>query len=376
MRILSYEYRDLRPARWKFPKVDLGTLNLIVGDSGAGKTRFLNTLFNLGRNVAGKRNHLLAGNWKIRLEQNGNIYRWEVRIDPKQTGNPVVRKELLVNEFDQETPIVKRDGTKFLFNGASLPKLSRENTSIELLQDEDLIRPLYDGFGKVLRRDFSKDGLSKYILYEVTPRDLLEQVVQELEQLFRMNLGLNSKLHILKKNFPEVYQRVCSHYLELFPFVEEIAIRDVQNIKLQINVDSLGISPVFAIKEKQVDNWIPVPELASGMQKALLILADIYSFPDGVIYLIDEYENSMGVSVIDFLSDCLDELDKDIQVILTSHHPYVINQIPIENWIVFHRDGSEVTARYGENNVKHYGRSKQQQFIQLINDPFYNRGIE
>jgi energy-coupling factor transporter ATP-binding protein EcfA2 len=377
MRILSYEYKDLEPAKWKFSRIDLGTLNLIVGDSGSGKTRFLNTLFNLGGNVAGKRNHLLLGSWKTRLEQNGRIYRWEVRIGPSPTGgNPLVKKELLVDEASPDTPIITRSGRKFLFDGKPLPKLSRENTSIELLQDEDVIRPLYNGFGTILRRDFSKEGLRKYILYEVAPQDFLEQKVTQLEQLFRMNLGLNLKLHVLRKNFPEIYERICSRYLDMFPFVEEIDTRDVKNIRLQIEIDSLGVSPVFSIKERQIDHWIPVPELASGMQKALLILTDIYSLPAGAIYLIDEYENSLGVSVIDFLSDGLDELEKDIQVIITSHHPYVINQIPIENWIVFHRDGSEVTARYGKENIEHYGKSKQQQFIQLINDPFFNRGIE
>jgi hypothetical protein len=378
MRILSYEYQDLKPTRWRFSKVDLGMLNLIVGDSGSGKTRFLNTLFNLGRNVAGEQKHLLSGHWTIRLEQNSSRYKWEIIIGSSSTGGkPQVRRELLVAETNsQGSPIVDRRGRQFSFNGSRLPKLSRENTSLELLQDEDVIRPLYNGFGTISRRDFSKDGLSKYILYEVVPKNLLEPKVKDLEQLFRMNLGLNLKLHILKKNFPEIYQSICSHYQELFPFVEEMDIVDVKNLSLQTVVDSLGISPVFSIKERQVDNWIPVPELASGMQKALLILTDLYSVPDGTIYLIDEYENSLGVSVIDFLPDCLNELERDIQVVITSHHPYVINQIPLENWIVFHRDGPVVEARYGQENVKHYGRSKQQQFIQLINDPFYNRGIE
>ncbi len=376
MRITSYEFEEPQTTGWRFEKFDLGRLNLIVGDSGSGKTRFLNTLFDLGLNATGTRNYLFYGIWKIRLEQNGSVYQWEIRIDPTSTGNPIVQKELLINESAPEPPIIERDGATFLFNGETLPKLSRESTSIELLRDEDVIRPLRDGFGKLLRRDFSKDGLSTYIRYELIAIDLLGQGVQDLGQLFRLNLGLNSKLHILKKRFPEIYQRICSHYQELFPFIEEVAVSDIKNIGLQIDIDSVGISPVFSIKEKQVAGWIPVPELASGMQKALLILTDLYSLPEGSIYLIDEYENSLGVSVIDFLPECLNKLERDIQVIITSHHPYVINQIPIKDWIVFHRDGSTVKARYGQSNAEHYGRSKQRQFIQLLNDPFYNRGLE
>ena len=177
MRILSYEYQDLEPTKWKFSKIDLGMLNLVVGDSGSGKTRFLNTLFNLGRNVVGKPKHLFIGHWTIRLEQNGSIYKWEVSIDSSKIGN-LVRKEILVDETNpQGVPIVDRSERQFLFNGKELPQLSRESTSIELLQDEDVIRPLYNGFYMILRRDFSKDGLRKYISYEVASKNLLEQGV-------------------------------------------------------------------------------------------------------------------------------------------------------------------------------------------------------
>lgn len=377
MKILEYTYKGTGSEKWHISKMALESLNLVVGDCGSGKTRFLNTLFNLGLNVTGRRKNLLHGQWTTRLQVQGQTYEWRLKIDPSPTGGPIVTRERLVDEESPDsTPIVDRSGKRFIFQGAELPKLSRERTSLELLQEEDIINPLYEGFCNMMRRDFSKAGLREYILYEVIPHNLLEHDIQDMQELFRLNLGLNSRLHLLKRNFLATYQRICTRYLELFPFVEEIALRDAKNIGLQIDADALGPSPVFSIKEKDVSEWIPVPELASGMQKVLLILTDLYSLPDGAIYLVDEYENSLGVSVIDFVPECLDELEKDLQVILTSHHPYVINQVPIQNWIVFHREGTIVRARYGESNVEHYGRSKQQRFVQLLNDPFYNRSIE
>ncbi len=112
------------------------------------------------------------------------------------------------------------------------------------------------------------------------------------------------------------------------------------------------------------------------MQKVLLILTDIYTLPNGSIYLIDEYENSLGVSAIDFFPSFLTDLERDIQFIITSHHPYLINNIPVQNWLVFHRDGSQVQVRYGEENIKAYGESKQTRFLKLLNDPFYSRDID
>ena len=49
MKILTYEFLG---SNWKFNKIHLQNINLIVGDSGAGKTRLLNTIFNLGTYVA------------------------------------------------------------------------------------------------------------------------------------------------------------------------------------------------------------------------------------------------------------------------------------------------------------------------------------
>ena len=48
MKINSYQFTDVRLTGWRFSRVEFGNVSLLVGDSGAGKTRLLNTLFNLG----------------------------------------------------------------------------------------------------------------------------------------------------------------------------------------------------------------------------------------------------------------------------------------------------------------------------------------
>ena len=136
-----------------------------------------------------------------------------------------------------------------------------------------------------------------------------------------------------------------------------------------------GPTPVFSVREKYVGKWIPINELSSGMQKVLLIITDIMTLPDGAIYLVDEYENSLGVTAIDFFPSLLNTLSNDVQCIVTSHHPYLINAVPVDNWLVFHRRGSKVKIRYGKHNVEIYGKSKQEKFIQLLNDRFYSEGV-
>ena len=107
------------------------------------------------------------------------------------------------------------------------------------------------------------------------------------------------------------------------------------------------------------------------MQKVLLIIADIITLPKGSIYIIDEYENSLGINAIDFLPEFLDAHGTDIQFLITTHHPYLINSMPMKKWRVFHRNGSRVSIKDGAEFEEKYGKSKQKAFVQLINDPFY-----
>jgi ABC-type multidrug transport system ATPase subunit len=151
----------------------------------------------------------------------------------------------------------------------------------------------------------------------------------------------------------------------------------MKNLKyFQTKIPSPTLFPVFAVKEKNIENWIPIDKLSSGMKKVLLILLDAFIAPPESIYLIDEYENSLGINPINFFPTFLDELEKDIQFVITSHHPYIINNLPVDNWYIFHRKGNNITIRFGEENIKRLSKSKQQRFIQLINDPFYLEGVK
>jgi predicted ATPase len=112
------------------------------------------------------------------------------------------------------------------------------------------------------------------------------------------------------------------------------------------------------------------------MQKVLLLALDFFMNPDDSILIIDEFENSLGLNSLNLLSTLLLSNRSKIQLIISSHHPYLINQIPINNWLICHRKGLNISIRSGKEIKEKYSNSLQQQFIQLINDPFYTNGIE
>ena len=168
-------------------------------------------------------------------------------------------------------------------------------------------------------------------------------------------------MFLLEKKFPELYKLAVETFEQVFPSIKEC----------EVGIRPPGQVPVFLIKEMKVNRKIPVLELSSGMQKVLLIIADILTLPKGSIYIIDEYENSLGINAIDFLPGFLATHGIDIQFLVTTHHPYLINSMPIKTWRVFHRNGSKVSIKDGAEFEEKYGKSKQKAFVQLINDPFY-----
>jgi hypothetical protein len=374
MRIISYEYQDVAEANWHFLPVTFGKMNLLVGGTSSGKSRLLDTIFDLGRFVAANEFHL--GSWDLIFEIDSRRYHWTIRSQTREHAQLVTSDHLFQVTPDGEIPLVDRDTDHFVFRGKDLPKLPRNQTSIRLLADEETIKPIHSGFCSIRRRHFDRDALQGAAAFSTIPYNLAAQIKQKTDlDIFRdMDLTLSTTLSLLSEYFQPTYATICEHYKAIFPFITEISIRDAAQIHPNIGLP--GKAPLFCIKEKSVDRWLPLEGLSSGMQKVLLILTDLYVLPNGSIYLIDEYENSLGINAIEFLPTVFLTLEKDLQLFLTSHHPYIINRVPVANWYVFHRSGSTVRIKRGEELQQKYGRSKQSAFIQLVNDPFYLEGAE
>jgi predicted ATPase len=97
--------------------------------------------------------------------------------------------------------------------------------------------------------------------------------------------------------------------------------------------------------------------------------------PAGSVIVIDEFENSLGINCMPELTDFI--LDKAIerQFILTSHHPYIIHNIPWNKWQIVSRHDSDVKVTYAPDIPELDTASSLDKFTQLINLPEYEGGI-
>ena len=223
---------------------------------------------------------------------------------------------------------------------------------------------------------FKNDGLRNASALQPVTKDQIESIKSGgIEALWHQQHALSAKMFLLKEHFSDLYRVSIDAFKQVFGTLIDCDVQWSDKIQLGLLIP-IGVSmapfPVFVVKEKGVKGWVALHELSSGMQKVLLIICDILSLPKGSIYIIDEYENSLGVNAIDFLPQFLLDHGESLQFLITTHHPYLINSMQVKSWKVFHRVGSKVAIKDGAEFEEKYGKSKQQAFIQLMNDPFYS----
>lgn len=377
MNLLSYKYND---NIWDFQEITLGKVNLIVGDSATGKTRFLNTIKNFTDQVVSEKLQF-PGHWNIKFTIKDKIFEWDIVIEKDTTNNEsnIIKEKIILqkNKKQQEDRvIIFRDTDSFSFNGVKLPKLSKNVASIYLLKDEEDIAEIYNSFRTIVIRRFFTDELKTNFSFVSIMENKFEQLKKEklLDKLIREEIGFSNKILLLKEINKKKYDELLKFYKEVFPFIEDFDITKASklNYNLPFNIDVAA----FCFKEKNINNWISVTDISSGMQKIFLLALDIFLMPEGGIILIDEYENSLGINALNIFPDLIYDTNINCQYIISSHHPYIINRVPIEDWLVFNRKGTFVRIKSGKELKDKYAKSNQQNFIKLINDPFYTEGIE
>jgi len=84
-------------------------------------------------------------------------------------------------------------------------------------------------------------------------------------------------------------------------------------------------------------------------------------------------ENSLGINCIEEVTRSIVSHQRNLQFIITSHHPYIINHINFANWKLITRKAGIVKGT--DATTFNLGKSKHQAFTQLINLDEYVEGV-
>lgn len=378
MRIKKVAFWD-NLLEWRFEPIYFSNLALLVGVSGVGKTQILKGILSLQQIANGASLNGLA--WDITFSTVNNVeYRWQGEFETKKNSAIIPNKEDEIHQsrivrehlFRDENLIIERTPDEIQFKGKITPKLSPFQSAVKILNQEEDISPVQEGFNKVIYSD-NESLLNKAnniyrvsLLTQVQSTFFNENIPLESVQASKMPILL--KLAFIARHYPDIVKKIKSKFIEVFPQVEDVKIEIIEDN----GTPSYASFPI-QIKEIGVNNWILQNNISSGMLKTFIHIAELYLSPAGTVILIDEFENSLGINCIDVVTDLIVE-NRNIQFILTSHHPYIINNIGMEHWKIVTRKGGIVTVIDAKD--LNLGKSRHQAFMQLINLEEYSEGIK
>jgi hypothetical protein len=379
MRILNLEYED-QPRRWHLEPMAFHELTLLVGASGVGKTQILRSILRLKSISRGLPANGLE--WTVKFSfSNGDHYQWKGKfesrpLDPErflssldaEEGDEsdacnIIYEELLCND----EKIIVRDSAKILFQGTETVKLPQQKSAIYLLKEEERISPVHNGFQSIILHDDSQPGLR----IDVNGRVGKAERYDNIEKIRASRENLRTKLYLASLHAPDVFDEIRTQFMAVFPYVEDVKLEPLSPRRMPAPFKEV---PFIHIKERGVDEWIDEFWLSSGMRRSLLHIGALHLCADGTVILVDEFENSLGVNCIGEVTDQIVLHERPIQFIVTSHHPYIINNISHKNWKIVTRRAGTVTAR--DASEFRFGQSKHDAFLQLINIDAYSEGIE
>ena len=116
--------------------------------------------------------------------------------------------------------------------------------------------------------------------------------------------------------------------------------------------------------QEKAGEWIFQHYLSDGIFKTLVYLSEITLCALGTVLLIEEFENGLRLNCLGIVLE--DMIKKnDIQLILTSHHPHIINNISPQHWIVVMREDLRIHSK--SSAELGIGQTKYDAFFELMN---------
>jgi len=393
MKIIKFQFED-KSEGWKLAETSFNdSLTLLVGASGVGKTLILKSLRQMKLIAEGK--SYKGAEWNIEyIADDGTRHIWQGTfqnhgLSDSNWREPTDRSNYSKIEHERleinGKVIVKRDTDGITFNEKPTQKLSPQESILNLFREEEEIKPAWKGIRKIDYTDHTfsaKPDLSFSNFDDFYFLDFCVSLMQKPECSDRLtdirnnnNWPLVTRLFLVQEYHKDTFDLIQDHFNKIFPQVTGINVsrlKDNDNNLVPYMKEGLFVQ----IQEEGVDHWIWPNRISSGMYRTLMQLCDLYLCADGTVFLIDEFENSLGINCIREITEDIISQERDLQFIVTSHHPYIINNIDPDYWKLVTRNGGVVKTHSLKDLDCDFKKSHHDTFMQLLQQEEYQTGQE
>lgn len=340
-------------------------VTLLVGLSGAGKTVILNAVDYSLKLACNKRLELEPFCVTLCIESGEDIYQWTYDIRKADTGE-LVLDEKPEYQFSYERltcngkVLFERSSSRVEMLGYDkIPQPKKDESLISQYSEDELLRNLVAEMRKSYKIDtdlevrggIGSEGFSW--LKSKVSKTFEETKDVDVDFDTFSHLPVPMKLYIAKKYFFELYMQIFDMVKELFMEIEDIdVVEDRRREAYWVSIQ------VYGKRLLQYD-------ISSGMLKTIFYLVELCTMPSKSLVLIDEFENGLGVNCIDILAELMLEERNDLQYIITSHHPKIVNQISAKRWRIIDREISTIKNR--DSDSYGIGASRHDAYFNLLN---------
>ena len=329
-------------------------ITLLVGLSGAGKTQILSAVA-YSLNLAVSSDMMLKPcRVSMGIVVDESEYEWSYEINCSEDDGMILtdRKNYsFVYErltCDDEM-LFERDGSTLKIAGyGKVPQPRKDESLLSQYSEDEKFKHLITGIKKMYSVEIELDirGYLRSESFSQYKSNIADRIEKEKAQFENFShLPVVVKLFIAKKYYPDIYIKIFDAVKELFMEVEDIDIVE----------DT--VREIYMVAIKVYGKQLLQYDISNGMLKTIYYIVELFTMSKNSLVLIDEFENGLGVNCIDLLSEMMLFERKDLQFIITSHHPKIIGGIDSNKWKIIDREGSVVkninSESYGIGNSRH-----------------------
>lgn len=339
-------------------------ITLLVGLSGVGKTRILNAIEYSLKLAVNKNLRLEPYNTTLCFQIGEEVYVWSYRIQQDHAEDIFESKEIKYFFAYEKLQNIKGDilmqrtpDTIQVTGYDKVPTPKKDESLLVQYSEDAFVKPIISEMLKLYPIEIEMDvrGAIAQESFNMFKAKIKESFKENEKQPFEKfsHLPVPLKIYITKEYYPQMYAQIFSAVKELFMEINSIDI--VEDPDREIYMVAIDVYGKRLLQH----------EISNGMLKTIYYIVELITMSKNSLVLIDEFENGLGVNCIDVLAELLLGERRDLQFVITSHHPKIINQISNKKWKIIERDIATVKNFTAEE----YGimHSQHDAYFNLIN---------
>ena len=352
IRLISVKYSERlgEPKEWTID-LPLAQVNLLVGKNATGKSRTLNVIAGLSKLLTSSPRFMVShGSYEVLFDDSGVKLSYIVRIE----GGRVADEQYFIGE------------KRVVYRGLDV----KGEIEMHLTGQEPQMVPFSppeNELAVVIRRDSIQhpylerlhewaQATRHYTFGTSLGRDSLAMIIKDGPDAD--DKDINQVVGIFRKaqrEFKNDFIKVVKQDMAKMRYeIDSIELVSPENIKIQPTNNSAELSCI-GIKEEGLNRIIDQTEMSQGMFRALSILIQVnYSqmAKRASCILIDDIGEGLDFERSTQLIEILRQkaADSSFQLIMTTNDKFVMNNVPLSEWLVLQRQGGKVSVRNYENS--------------------------